>query len=399
MRKNRVFFAVAGGHFTIDLLNSTGAVLLAVLKEPLGLSYAQIGTALTLYLLIGSLSQPLFGWLSDKMQGRVVFLAGSVLWMALCFTLVAFAPSWTWLLPVFLLAPLGSGLFHPLGTAAVATAAPERAASATSLFFFAGQVGLATGPFLAGTLAGRFGAMGLLPLAAFALIPATILLLARRDERDFAVQPKAASTQRATRVRTNAAIALVVAFVVLVALRASIQAVYQAYLPQLFQSRGWDPTLFGLMAGVFMAAGAVGQVITGNIADRYGIRAAVLWPLLLSIPTGLFCLLTPSVGLAFVACAAAGFLIGGQHSVLVVHAQQLLPVKQGFAAGLILGFNFASGAIGTWFAGQIADSAGLQPVMVWMTLLGLPAAALALTLPGQPRCASSVVPAAAPAGD
>lgn len=400
MRRNRMFVAVAGGHFAVDVLNSTGAVLLAVLKDPLGLSYAQIGTALTIYLLIGSLSQPLFGWLSDKAHGRTMLLSAiSVAWMALFFTLVALAPNWAWLLPVFLLAPLGSGLFHPIGAATAARAVPERAASATSIFFFSGQIGLAVGPFMAGALVGTFGAPGLLPLTAMALIPTAMLLLARRDEGRLAAHQTRSRASGVAPAWTGAAIALVAAFVVLVAVRSSIQAIYQAYLPQLFESRGWAPALFGLMAGVFMAAGAIGQVVTGGVADRLGMRAAVVWPLLLSIPAGLLCLLTSSVWLAFVACAAAGFLVGGQHSVLVVHAQRLLPVKQGFAAGLILGFTFASGAIGTWLAGHVADTAGLQQVMVWATLLGLPAALLAITLPGRRPAPQAAVPASAPAGD
>jgi FSR family fosmidomycin resistance protein-like MFS transporter len=151
------------------------------------------------------------------------------------------------------------------------------------------------------------------------------------------------------------------------------------------------------MAGVFMGAGAVGQMVSGGIADRYGMRAAVFWPLLLAVPTGLICLLTPSVWGALAACAAFGLLVGGQHSVLVVHAQQLLPVKQGFAAGLILGFTFAAGAAGTWVAGQLADGVGLETVMIWSTALSLPCALLALTLPGRQRPAPA--PATAPAGD
>jgi FSR family fosmidomycin resistance protein-like MFS transporter len=87
--------------------------------------------------------------------------------------------------------------------------------------------------------------------------------------------------------------------------------------------------------------------------------------------------------------------------VLVVYAQQLLPVKQGFAAGLILGFTFASGAIGTWLVGLLADVVGLQTVMLGLTLLGLPVALLALTLPGRPhRAPAPATPAVpAPAGD
>ncbi|MFV9506182.1 MAG: MFS transporter [Oscillochloridaceae bacterium umkhey_bin13] len=404
MHKNRIFLAVSGGHFAVDVLNSTGAVLLAVLKEPLGLSYAQIGLAITVYLLIGSLSQPLFGWLSDRATGHLMLLAAiSVLWMALCFSLVALAPSWNLLLPVFLLAPLGSALFHPIGAATATASVPERASSATSVFFFSGQIGLAVGPFLAGALAGSFGAPGLLPLTLFALGPAALLLLARRDEATLAPRRRGGSASRSSTSASNwtvIGVSMVAAFIVLVAVRSSVQAVYQAYLPQLFQSRGWEPALFGLLAGVFMAAGAIGQLVSGVLADRYGMRIAVVLPLLLGVPAGLFCLVTPSVAGAFLGCAAAGFLVGGQHSVLVVHAQRLLPVKQGFAAGLILGFTFATGAIGTWLAGQAADTVGLQTVMLWATLLGLPAALLALSLSGRPRPAP--VPAAAaavPSGD
>lgn len=397
MYKNRMFRAVVGGHFAVDVLNSTGAVLLAVLREPLGLTYAEVGMALTVYILVGSLSQPLFGWLSDKAPGRTMLLAGlSVVWMAVFYALVALAPSWAWLLPAFMLAPLGSGLFHPIGASAAGAAIPERAASATSHFFFFGQIGLAIGPFLAGVLVGALGAPGLLPLAAFALIPAAMLLRATRDEAGMTVRRRAARAAQA-REWTAAAAALVVAFVVLVAARSALQQIYTAYLPQLFQGRGWTPVLFGLMAGVFMGAGAVGQMVSGGIADRHGMRVAVVLPLLLAVPAGLLCLLTPSVGVAFAACAAFGLLVGGQHSVLVVHAQRLLPVKQGFAAGLILGFTFASGAIGTWVAGQLADRIGLETVMLWATALSLPCAALAMTLPGRP--ARAAAPAAAPAGD
>ncbi len=398
--RNRIFLSVSGGHFAVDVLNSTGAVLLAILKEPLGLSYAQIGTALTLYMLIGALAQPLFGWLADRVPGRLMLLAaGSVLWMALSFTLVALAPTWGLLLPVFLLAPLGSALFHPIGASSAAAAVPERAASATSIFFFSGQIGLALGPFLAGALAGHFGAPGLLPLTLMAIVPAGLLLIAHRDEAYLLPHAQRSAARRAGSTWTAVGVSLVLAFVLLVAVRSSIQSVYQAYLPQLFQSRGWEPALFGLLAGVFMAAGAVGQLVTGNLADRYGMRMAVVLPLLLGVPAGLIGILAPSLWGAFLGCAATGFLVGGQHSVLVVHAQRLLPVKQGFAAGLILGFTFATGAIGTWFAGQAADSVGLQTVLIGITLLGLPAALLGLTLPGRLRPVAAPAAVPAPAGD
>jgi FSR family fosmidomycin resistance protein-like MFS transporter len=144
-----------------------------------------------------------------------------------------------------------------------------------------------------------------------------------------------------------------------------------------------------------MFTAAIGNIIAGDIADRFGMCAATIWPLLISVPAGLVCVWSPSPLIAFIACGVAGMVIGGQHSVLVVHAQRLLPVRQGFAAGLILGFTFATGGIGTALVGALADTVGLFTEMQATVLLAIPAAALALTLPGRESVVSTVAVAEA----
>jgi FSR family fosmidomycin resistance protein-like MFS transporter len=388
--RNRLFLAVVAGHFVVDILNSTGPVLLAVLAVPLGLSYGQIGLALTLYTLAGSLSQPPFGWLADRFPGRPVAFAGiGVAWMVICYGVVALARNWALLLPFFLLASLGSGLFHPIGTASAAAAHRSRAAGATALFFFCGQIGLALGPALGGLLFRAGGNLGILPLCVAALLPVGLLLTAP------AALPAPASAARAGEAAVRAAGVATALFIILVALRSSIQAAYTAFLPTLFADRGWDAAAYGALAGTFMLTAAIGNLVTGELADRHGMRAVTVWPLLFSIPAGLICLWAPTPATAFVACGLAGLLIGGQHSVLVVHAQQLLPARQGFASGLILGFTFAAGGAGVWLGGLAADRFGLPAVMQAITLLGLPAALLALTLPGRARAMVNVIAAEA----
>jgi FSR family fosmidomycin resistance protein-like MFS transporter len=379
--RSRLYLAVVAGHFAVDVLNSTGPVLLAVLAVPLGLSYSQIGLALTLYTMAGSLSQPIWGWLADRFRGRPAALAGAgLVWMIGCYAVVAFMRDWRLLLPFFLLASVGSGLFHPIGTASAAASQRARAASATSLFFFCGQLGLAVGPVLGGLLFGVGGNLGMLPLCAAALLPAGLLLTAPAAPPAPAVPPRDARASRRTRRAIGLAAA---AFVVLVALRSSIQAAYTAFLPTLFAGRGWDSAAYGALSGTFMLSAAFGQLATGELADRYGMRVVTVWPLLLGVPAGLLCLWSSMPPAAFVAGGLAGFLLGGQHSILVLYAQRLLPARQGFASGLILGFTFAAGGIGTWLGGLAADSFGLLAVMQTITLLGLPAAALAITLPGR----------------
>jgi MFS transporter, FSR family, fosmidomycin resistance protein len=389
--RNRLFLAVVAGHFAVDVLNGTGPVLLAVLAVPLGLSYGQIGLALTIYTLAGSLSQPICGWLADQFRGRTAMLAGvGLTWMIACYVAVALARSWALLLPFFLLASVGSGLFHPIGTASAAASQRARAASATSLFFFCGQLGLALGPILGGLLFRAGGNLGILPLCALALLPAGLLLTAPAAPPAPAVPPR--DTRPGQRARRALGLATA-AFIGLVALRSSVQAAYTAFLPTLFAGRGWDAAAYGALAGTFLLSAAVGNLVTGGLADRYGMRVVTIWPLVLGVPAGLICLWSPTPAAAFVGCGLAGLLIGGQHSILVLHAQRLLPARQGFASGLILGFTFAAGGVGTWLGGLAADRFGLLAVMQVITLLGLPAALLASSLPGrEPRA-----PVAAPA--
>lgn len=399
--RDRLYISVATSHSVVDMLNSLGPVLLAVLAVPLALSNAQIGLALTLYTLAGAISQPFFGLWADRIGGRSVALGAiGVLWTTVFFIAVAFAGSWALILPLFVLASFGSGLFHPIGTATAAAAAPKgQAGAATSGFFFAGQAGLALGPILGGLLFWQVGTLGILPLAAVALIPALSML--------FAPPPKEmTSAKKAAKLnRYEATLLAIIAFIVLVAVRSSIQAGYQSFLPKLFADRNWEPWMYGWLAGTFMFTAAIGNVVTGIFADRYGMRAATVWPLLLSVPSGLICLWAPTITAAFITSALAGLFICGQHSVLVLHAQRLLPTQKGFASGLILGFTFATGGIGTWIAGITGDIYGLLPTLQVMTLLALPCAVLALTLPGRedPEGEASapepIAPTAATSGD
>jgi len=137
------------------------------------------------------------------------------------------------------------------------------------------------------------------PVLTAALVPAALLALA--------LAPAALSIEghHASGTAARAAGWLVAAFVALVAVRSSIQAAYTAFLPTLFAGRGWDASAYGALAGTFMLAAAIGNVATGELADRHGMRAATVWPLLLGVPAGLICLWAPSPATAFVACALA----------------------------------------------------------------------------------------------
>ena len=67
------------GHFSVDML--AGAMPIAVglyLKDALGLSLIQIGLLLGVYQMTSSLTQPIFGYLSDCYGGRWFAVGGLI---------------------------------------------------------------------------------------------------------------------------------------------------------------------------------------------------------------------------------------------------------------------------------------------------------------------------------
>ena len=131
---------------------------------------------------------------------------------------------------------------------------------------------------------------------------------------------------------------------------------------------------------MFMGGSALGNGFGGGLADRFGKRrVATLALALASVP--LF--MVGSVGwsgwlLLFI--PLGGALTGAVQSIIVVLAQRFLPSGMALASGLILGFMFSAGALGTMLSGFLADRWGLASIFHMNALIVLAAAGLAFTL-------------------
>ena len=162
--KHSSFLAVSLSHFIVDVFNGQIGILLAVLSVPLALANSTIGLIATIYAISGALSQPVFGWLSDRFGGRWT-TAGGVIWMAACFSLAAVTPG-TWPLLFLVVGSLGSAAFHPPGAMKASQMGnihmAGQAATAASIFFLFGQSGLSLGPAVGGTIIDHLGIQGLL---------------------------------------------------------------------------------------------------------------------------------------------------------------------------------------------------------------------------------------------
>lgn len=374
--RDRVFSAAALAHLAVDLLNGQAPLLLAFLSAPLGLTNTLIGLISTGYTLAASLSQPLFGWLADRVGPRWP-AAGGILWMAGMFAL-AVSTQGMLSLGLLILAALGSAAFHPAGALEASQRGREhfvgRETTATSLFFLFGQGGLSLGPALGGPLLDRFGPPGLL-LLVFLVVPAGANAALRLPPgRRTAFGPRAAQGAR------RLARAALLAFILLVAMRSWAQYNLLTFIPKYYSDLGFRAGAYGLISALYMGASALGGVAGGWLADRYGKRAVAATTLALAaLPIGLLPWLGPTAW-TYLVTPLAGGLLGASHSIVVVMAQDMMPSRMGAASGLVLGFTFAAGSLGTLLSGGVADAFGFGPFFLLTAGVALTAAALSLVL-------------------
>jgi FSR family fosmidomycin resistance protein-like MFS transporter len=381
--RDKSYLSVSVSHFFVDVLNSGRVLLVALIAVGLGMSNAQVGLFLLLYNLGGSLSQPLFGLLADRAGARWP-VVGGVAWMILFYALAAIAPPWPALIALTI-ASLGSGAVHPSGAKVASQSSDRRRTQATAIFFMAGQLGLFAGPVLAGGLLQLYDRPGYLGLPLIALV--ALLGSWRWLSDDVTTHTEHAPVVRRTPAASPGRRALmwrmVPAVIIIILSYNTLSNAIQNFTPKLFTEWNYAPTYVGWITGLYMAGSAIGGLVGGTLADRYGGKPvitvamlAVVVPVYLYIPAG-------DVA-RFPLLLLAGFFGGMPHSILVLAVQSFLPGRRALASGLALGFMFTSASLGSFVVGVIADQVGLDTALQGLALLPLAAAAVSLLLPRRP---------------
>ena len=368
-----LFSSVAFSHFIVDTFNASRPVLLTYL----GLSESQIALFSTIYIWTSALTQPFFGWVSDRTGPRWL-AAGGVLWMSVFYSAALILHNSVGL-ACLIIAALGSSAFHPVGAVQATLRGRDllkgRETTSASIFFTAGQLGHFIGPIMTGLILSTYKLPGMFIIP---LVSIPIGFSVMYQLRGNHPHPKSNPGHRSGRMQVG------VMFIVFLALVATMQSWAQAnivnLIPKYLKDLGQSATVYGSMAGLFMGGSALGNVLGGYFGDRFPKRyvaATVLF--LAAFPIYIASLIGWSWWL-FVLIPLAGAFTGAVHSIMVVIAQRILPGGMALASGLALGFIFSSGALGLLFTGHIAEIYGFPFVLTMTTGMMLLAAPLALFL-------------------
>ena len=401
--RNRALLTLMLGHFTNDMFAGVLTILLPGAKDRFDLSNAAVGLIALAYTAAASLSQPLFGHLTDRYNRRW-FASAVLVWGAGFSAAYGFAPSYGAFLLLAGLAGIGSGAYHPLGAANAAAITDDRHKNtAMSLYSVGGTTGYALGPLVGVALLWLFGVRGTWVLAVPGVLAAALLgTQMRHVERARKARAAAASARTASDRPQWSALVRIMGVVML---RSWVFLSVLQFVPIWYDDLGYGRDLYGPLVTTIILAGVIGTLAGGALADRLGQRAVVVGSLVLTIPCLLLFAGWPGP-VAFFTGLLFGASCDASLSVTLVAAQRMLPGRTGVASGVILGLGFVTGGIGVPVTGRLADAIGIAPALMLLSVLCALGALLALTIPsgaglaaGGPAVPSPAVESARGSGD
>jgi len=369
---SRAVWAVALAHLVLETCNNFLPVVYPIFKDELGLSYTQVGIVALVAGVSGTLTQPLFGYLSDRWHARHLAVL-SIVCIGLTMGLIGLVRYYPMLLLLAALGGLGSAAFHPAGASVVLTRSiGNRRGRAVSVFSVSGNLGTALSPLWMATAIALVGITGTLTLIPLALVIGGVVYFQLKSAEKYAVTDSQALSTPREKIRTGILLGMLM-IIIAVMSRTWFQITLVTYLPAWIESQGYSLTNGAQLLTVMLVSVGVGSITGGTLSDYVGRWQVILGSLLLLTPIYWLFMLTSGPAQT-VLIALMGVLIGASFPVAIVMAQDTWPGRVGLATSLVLGFGWVTGGIGAAVTGSLADrfslTQGLQ-TLIFVPIVGV----------------------------
>lgn len=334
------------------------ALFLPLIREDLGITFAQAGLLLAAGTLTYGLGQPPAGYLSDRYGPQRLFFIGLAMWSLLCVGL-GMVRSFEGALAIMLLAGAFRSLLFAPGLSLLASwFPPERRATAMSFYMVGGFTGTILLSLIGPVLATRFGwRAAFIGFALVGVAAALVYIVYAREKprRSCGASPGLAEVLRLMRHR------IIWVCSAIQFIRFSVVTGLTFWLPSfLVADRGLSLETAGLVAAMSAALTAASNAIGGYVSDRLHNPPLVIGGSLAVLAcTSTLIVTVESLPLLLVIVAAGSIFLQFYFGPLFFVPIEVLGVRTaGMATGLTNLFANAGGLITAYALGLVKDSAG-----------------------------------------
>jgi MFS family permease len=267
--------AVSAAHFVSHYYILLLPPLFGFVRAEYGVSYTELGLALTVFNVVSAALQTPAGFLVDRLGARILLIGGLLLG-AFAFAVAGLVHSFWVFVAMFGLAGLANTVYHPADyTILSAQVAPGRISHAFSIHTFAGMLGSAFAPFSLLTMQSQWGWRGAFIGSALLGVIAALPLAFTREAAPVAHKPASGDTggPMGWRLLTSAPILLNLAFFTLLALiSGGLQNYSVVALSALY---GTPPAAANAALTGHLLLSAIGVLAGGTLASRTSRHAVV----------------------------------------------------------------------------------------------------------------------------
>jgi len=368
----RVIGLIGVAHGVSHYYQLAFATMLLIVREEVGLSYADVGLLAGIFYGVSGIAQTAAGFAVDRYGARPI-LAGGLAAVGVGLALISVAHSFVGFAAIAVVAGLGNSVFHPADFALLNSSVNQgRLGRAYSIHGLGGSLGWAAAPVMY-FLDSMFGWVGAALIGAIPGLLLSVLVLIHRNELvDHRIKVRAAAAQHGTKPALALFMqpALLLCLVYFALIAANTVGIQQFAVPAWTNMFGVSENYAALCLIVFIMGSASGMLVGGYFADRvrrHDLVAAsgLLAAAALTVPVATLAVSSALLPLLLAIAGAAGGVTNPSRDMIVRSA-----TPPG-ASGKVFGFVYSGLDIGSFLAPPVFGflmNEGMPAVIFWIAI-------------------------------
>ncbi|MBE3113846.1 MAG: MFS transporter [Actinobacteria bacterium] len=367
-------------HMVTDTYASFIVGFIPILAVKLELSLFLVSILTSVNFISNSLTQPAFGYLSDKYGIRYFMIAGP-LFASIFISILGVSPNY-WSILIFLfLGNLGVAAIHPPTAATASHAGGSRKGFINSIISFGGTVGFSAGSLFVILIINKLG-LKFTPLAA---IPGIImaLILMKFDPSIFLTKTQKVKTSFIRKTKSLKKTKLILLLLLMFASYSRDLTVLSmlTFMPLYFTNQGVKLINFGYIILVFILIGGIGGLFAGYYSDKIRKRTVVIQAgLVISVPL-FFLMFKVPLSMSIILFILAGFFTTSTLPLCIRVAQDIFPGNVSLASSIVMGVSGGIAAATVILVGKIADNIGMVRTINYVLIIPILASMLLFLFP------------------